>query len=188
MAESKIVEGVVEAIDGSSGKSKKGGTWTSKRFMIDTEWYGGFIDAENKAKVTSVGEGDVIRIKVEKNAKGYWNYGDKFKIVSKGVAVNTPDGGTASLGQFTREYAAAIGKASGIVQGLCAAGVLKTPAKAQTVLIALGKKIMEEVWLATPETLGFAEVVEPTAPEAQDDLDAEFDADGPEEDEGFDED
>ena len=168
---SKTVEGVVEAISSNSGTSGKGGTWTSKSFKIDGEWYGGFIDADNKARVTAAGEGDTIKMVVEKNAKGYWNYSDKFKVVSTGVKVNDAAGGTTSLGQFTREYGMALGKASGVVQGLAIAGKITTPGKASSAIIAIGKTLMEEIWLATPEKLGFVEteeaVVEPPVEEAE---------------------
>lgn len=169
MAETKIVEGIVESVSSNTGTSKKGGTWTSKSFKIEGEWYGGFLDADNKAKVTGASEGDTIKLRVEKNAKGYWNYTKDFKVVKTGEKVSSPSGGTTSLAGFTREYGMAIGKASGVVQGLCASGAIKTFEKATTALIALGKVIMEEVWLATPDTLGFTETESIETPEADED-------------------
>ena len=180
MAETKIVEGIVESVSSNTGTSKKGGTWTSKSFKIDGEWYGGFLDADNKAKVTGASEGDTIKLRVEKNAKGYWNYTKDFKVVKTGEKVSSPSGsGTTSLAGFTREYGMAIGKASGVVQGLCASGAIKTPEKATTALLALGKVIMEEVWLATPDTLGFTETesIEPPVEKEADNENDGFDED-----------
>ena len=157
MAETKIIEGVVEAVSSRTGKSTKGGNWTVKNFKIDGEWYGGYIEADNKAKVTKAGEGDTLLIKVAKNAKGFWNWSTDFKILKEGVKVASADGATTSIGAFTREYGMALGKASGLVQGLAAAGKITTVKKAGEAVVELGQLIMSEVWLATPESLGLVE-------------------------------
>lgn len=169
----KTVEGVVEAVSKRTGKSSKGGNWVAKSFMVDGEWFGGYVDAENKAAVSKASEGDTIKMIVEKNAKGYWNYADKFKILAEGVKVATGDGTDASLKAFVREYGSSLGKASGIVAALVGAGKVNGPAKAYDATVKLGRQFMEEVWFATPESLGL--VQEPVEEEEVEESDQDFD-------------
>ena len=70
----KSVEGMVDDIDISTGKNKRGGKYTKVTLEIDGEKYGTFKGNSDELDefLDEVEEGDEVELELEKNGK-YWN-------------------------------------------------------------------------------------------------------------------
>lgn len=125
----KTVKGIVTAKYEKSGKTKKGGFYKNVRLEIDGEkTYGGFVDKGNKKVLSDIAEGDKVQLRVEQDGD-FWNY-SKVKLITKNAdpgaakAAKSKGGSVANGG--VREFAASVGKGTGIVQALIGAKALKT--------------------------------------------------------------
>lgn len=63
------VIGVVEKVSVMDSPANSARKWTKKSFLVNSEWYGGFVNADNSKSINSINEGDSVKIKYEQKGE-----------------------------------------------------------------------------------------------------------------------
>lgn len=62
---SQQTQGVVTKVNESHSAANSARKWTKKAFLINDEWYGAFVNSDNKEALSSVNEGDAVEVSYE---------------------------------------------------------------------------------------------------------------------------
>ena len=85
---SQQTQGVVTKANTTFSPANAARKWTKKSFLVNDEWYGGFINADNKALYESINEGDAVKVLYEDTGK-YKNL-VSIQLVEKGEPAKAP--------------------------------------------------------------------------------------------------
>ncbi len=86
-----IVNGTIENIKPIVEGAGARGPWRKKSFMLNGEWYGGFLNGAEDAAAENAGIGDVVEFEMTVSKDGKWKNFSSLKVVSNaGVAAPSP--------------------------------------------------------------------------------------------------
>lgn len=74
-------QGVVTKVNTSYSPAGAARKWTKKSFLVNDEWYGAFVNADNKAPMDAVNEGDSVEVTYE--VKGDYKNLVGIKLIAK---------------------------------------------------------------------------------------------------------
>lgn len=75
------IQGVVTKVNTSYSPAGAARKWTKKSFLVNDEWYGAFVNADNKASMDAVNEGDAVEVSYE--VKGDFKNLTGIKLIAK---------------------------------------------------------------------------------------------------------
>lgn len=101
---SNQTQGVITKVSVTQSPAGAARKWTKKSFLVNDEWYGGFVNADNKASLDAVGEGDAVEISYE--TKGDYKNLVGIKLIAKHESENT-----------NKSYKELVTSSGGLVQG-----------------------------------------------------------------------
>lgn len=74
-------QGVVTKVSMTYSPAGAARKWTKRAFLVNDEWYGAFVNADNKASMEAVNEGDAVEVTYE--TKGDYKNLVGIKLVAK---------------------------------------------------------------------------------------------------------